>query len=289
MSYYFKPADWLLSILSCETFSLCYFYTSGTSSDSVPSSLKPNENVQLDLRQQLRRNLKKIGNQYAAYISCICTSLKAKRITTKNLSTYLLKLPALQVDTDNQQHKLLAGLRTELKKAKSINDIVDLLDEKHTSFLDCEIFQGIVKFYKVNVNQTNEIKEILKYPEHLKAYVEMHKLSEFIKINPELSKFTCNSEKLTLKFEIDLSRFKLADLIELRSTIADILEVQPSTLRLLRIEEGCMVTTFLIPSSVAHFIFPTGKMLTAQQMRRFHDLSALWLKCCGFSVDFDQR
>ena len=270
-------------------------YTSGTSSENVgyeAPSLQPNEAVRLDLEHQLECNLKKIEDQYADYVTCICESLETKCITTKKLSSYLLRLPALKlpVDTDNQQHKLLDGLRTELRKAETIDEIVD----RHSSFLDCGIFQKIVKHYSINKNQTDENNEILKYPEHLKDYIEKHKLSEFMKINPELSKLTNDSEELTLKFEIDLLEYRLANLVQLKRTIAKILEVQPSTLRLLHIEEGCVVITFLVPSSVAHFIFPSGKVLTAQQMKRFRDLSALWLKCCGCYVDFthtvtDQR
>ena len=252
------------------------------------SSLEPSEKVKLDLKQQLRRNLKKIGRQYASYVRCIYTALGAKGITADDLTAYLLKLPALKVDTDDEQHKLLTGIGTELKKAETIHEIINLLDENCASFIDYDIFEGIVDEYNVSEGLTDKNREKLNYPEHLKTYIEMHKLSEFIKINPKLSKHTSHSEELTLKFEIDLSKYRLADLDELKPIISDILEIKTSTLRLLCIEEGCVVVTFLIPSSVAHFIFPSGKVLTAQQMKRFRDLSALWLKCCGCYVDFTQ-
>ena len=230
--------------------------------------------------QQLRRSLKEIGSQYASYIRCIYTSLEARGVTTKDFTAYLLKLPALKVDPADQQ-QLLAGLRTELGKAESITDIVTLLDENCASFLDYGIFDDIVKEYGIGENQTDKNREKLRYPEHLKAYAEKHKLSELIKIIPELGKPTSDSEEVTLKFEINLSKYRLANLLELKSIVSDILEIQESSLRLLSIKDGCVIITFQIISSVAHFAFRRGKSLTIQQIKGFRDLSAIWIKFRG--------
>ncbi len=204
-----------------------------------------------------------------------------------DLTTYLLKLPALRDDPDVPQLKLLARVRTQLKQAKIINEVVDLLDETCASLLDYDIFQSIADEYSIDENQTDRNKEKLNYPEHLKAYIEKHKLSEFIKINPELTKLTNDSEEIIcLKFDIDPAKYRLADLVELKSVIADILEIQASTLRLLHIEEGCVAITFLIPSPVAHYIFPQDKKFNTHQVKRFLTISTLWLKCCNLLFDF---
>ncbi len=227
--------------------------------------------------------MNQIGRKYASYVSCICTSLIEKGVTATNLSTYLLKLPALKFGPDEQHLKLLAGVRNELKRAETINDIVDLLDENlYASFLDYEVFQAIVDKYKLCCDD-----EILSYPKNLKAYVEKHKLSEFIAINPALSKMcTSDSEEITLKFEIDASNYKLGSLLKLKSSISDILGIKSSGLRLLRVEEGCVAITFVIPYFVAHHIFKGDKKFTGEEVKRFLDLSTLWLKCCDCSFTF---
>ena len=97
--------------------------------ESKVSSLQPSEKVQEDLYYLLQRNLEQITKQYASYVSCICSSLEDKGITAKKLTSYLLKLRSLKYGRGEQHLKLLAGLRNELKKAETIHDIVDLIDE----------------------------------------------------------------------------------------------------------------------------------------------------------------
>ena len=60
---------------------------------------------------------------------------------------------------------------------------------------DCHIFQWIVREY--GLDQGQELN-----PEYLKAYMESHKVSEFIQINPLLKKFADSSNPLTFKFDI---------------------------------------------------------------------------------------
>ena len=250
--------------------------------------MQPDEKINLDLQHQLRNNWKKIGKQYASYTLCICTSLQEKGISTKNLTTFLLKIPALKNASDEEQYRLLTGLRMELREAADINDIIDLLDERCASVLDYDIFQSIVDEFKLDHNNTDENKEKLNYPKHLKEFIEKHKLSEFIKINPELSRYTSNSEEVCLTFDINLSKYRLKNVAELKSTIADILKIQPSSLRLFRIEDGCVKMTFLLPSSVAHYIFPSDKKFSGEQIRGFLALKTQWLTCCNFSFNFRQ-
>ena len=265
---------------------LSLYYTDASdnrSRDSEAPSPRVGEDVQQDIIQQLQRHYMTIGRQYAAYVSCICTSLKEKHVNPRDLSTFLLKLPALRVDTDDGQYRLLAGLRAQFQRAETINDIIDAMD---FSFLEYHVFQDIVERYRLDENQATVMDPLRLYPDRLKEYIEKHKISEFIQINPQLSTLDSSSEELTLKFRVDLSRYRLKNLIELKSIIADILGIRVSALRLLSVEEGCMLVTFLIPLPVAQLIFPSGSALTEQQMKSFRRLLALWLKCCGFTISF---
>ena len=74
--------------------------------------------------------------------------------------------------------------------------------------------------------------------------------------------------------------------MKLKAKISDILGIQASTLRLLSIEEGCVVVKLLIPTSVAHYLFPEDRKFSAQQEEEFQDLSTQWLKCCSFYLNF---
>lgn len=204
-------------------------------------------------------------------------------MTVDNLRSYLLNLPAFMCDHDDDEQKcpLLSEIAEELEKATTINKIFDLLSTKYASFLNYDIFQGIGEKYSIKEQDHEE----LNYSEHLKTYINRHKLSEFVELNPALENFTDVSKKLILKLDINLSFCKLADVFELNDAIAEILNLKPSALRLLSVKEGCVVVTFLIPASVAEIIFSSGVYITAKQ-EEFRALSVRWLKCGDYMFDF---
>ena len=182
-------------------------------------------------------------------------------------------------DTD-QQVALLSELSDKLEKATTVNDIFNILNRNYATFLNYEIFQCIAEEYEVDPDH-----EKMKYPEYLDAYIKKHKLSEFEEINPMLKNVQCSSNEMVLKFDIAMT-CSLAKLQEYTLNIADILDLKPSALRLLSIEEGCVVITLLIPAPVADFIFRSNKIFTKDDTKRFQAIYVLWLKCNGHVYDF---
>ena len=260
--------------------SVCYCtFTDGD--DSEPD-LSPE--IHNDLKQQLKHNYKTIRFQYSSYINCIRTSLEKKGVTVKNLSFYLLTLPAFDctcdIDDEDEDFKLMSQRKEEVEGAGDITDIIKIINSEYASFLEYDIFQGIVEEYKLDQNL-----EPLQYPEHLKAYIQMHKLSEFVERNPALEKYS-SAKELILKFDIKLSACKLATLLDLKNSIASILGLKPSALRLLTVREGCLVVKFLIPEFIAKKIFTEDKRFTLKEAQDFQHLSLLWLKCGNFEFPF---
>lgn len=141
--------------------------------------------------------------------------------------------------------------------------------------MNYEIFQFIIEEYDIDRHQ-----ERLKYPEHLKAYINKHKLSEFYEINPQLEDFTDTSKKAILKFDIELIS-SLGNLKARIENVASILKLKPSALRLLGIEEGCVVATLLIPASIADTIFTSDKQFSSEEEDRFRAVSVVWFRCNG--------
>ena len=78
-----------------------------------------------------------------------------------------MSLPAFDYDTHNEDHKLMSQKRNELEGANDIIDIINIIARDHASFLEYDIFQGIVGEYKLDRSQ-----EPLQYPDHLKAYIQ---------------------------------------------------------------------------------------------------------------------
>ena len=177
----------------------------------------------------------------------------------------------------------MSDRKADLKKCDTINDIFDFLTTECASFLNYEILQDILEFYEIPEDQ-----ERLQYPKHLKAYIEKHKVSEFVKINPMLKKHVNGSKELMLKFDIDTT-CKLAKVVELKKFVAKTLDLQPSTLHLIDIKEGCVVVTFTVPASVADAIFTSNKVLTMQQEDELRAASVLWLKCNDFFFNLEEK
>lgn len=142
---------------------------------------------------------------------------------------------------------------------------MNLIAEEFASFLDYDIFQGIVEEYSLDEGQQQ-----LRYPEYLKTYVETHKISEFLEINPALEKYS-GAKELVLKF--DISVCKVATLLDLKSAVADILRLKSSSIRILSIKEGCVLITFLIPEFIANIIFTRNKQTSHDHhLKDFQDL-----------------
>ena len=232
----------------------------------------PDPDVLDDLRQQLEDNLKKIVKRYASFVAYILKSVEEKKITPSTLRAYLLNLPAFE-GRKNKKVKLLSGIRAELEKASAISDIFNILSTEYASFLNYDVFACIIEEYDLDEGQDK-----LKYPEYLEGYIKQHKLSEFMDINPLLKNFSDSSKKLVLKFDIEVT-CGLAKMHEITKAVASALGLRKSALRILDVEDGCVVLSFLIPTPVADAIFTPEKKFTPQQVDYFRSLSLLWLKC----------
>ena len=182
----------------------------------------------------------------------------------------------------DQQVMLLSEITDKLERATTVNGIFNVLNRYYATFLNYEIFQCIAEEYEVDPDN-----EKMKYPEYLDAYIKKHNLSEFEEINPLLKDIECGTKEMILKFDIAMT-CSLAKLQEYTLNIADILGLRPSALRLLSIEEGCVVITLLISAPVADFIFSSDKIFTVEIMEQFQALSILWLKCNGHVYDFSK-
>ena len=247
------------------------------SSSTLPiSSLDPD--IRMDLKQQLEVNFEQIIRQYGSYVNCILTSIQAKGVSVNNLRSYLVSISAFQSGFYKEECKLLSAVKPELEKASTINEIFDLLNWNCASFFNYHIFQFLVDEYDIK-----DIRNRLKYPEYLKEYVDKHKISEFIEINPALKKVKDVSSKLVLKFDIELT-CKVARIEDLIA-VAKILRLRASTLQLLGIEEGCVVVPFLIPCVVADVVFSSKKKFSTEDIEEFRASS---VECNGCRYDFSR-
>lgn len=244
----------------------------------------------MDLRQQLNRDLKRIEKKYADYVDCIRAIVEEKGISTEQLSSYLINLPAF---TDNRKKpQLLSDIRSEFQKEQSIAGIFSLLSSKYSCFIDYDIFETILKKY--GPHETHETREALSYPEDLEAYLKKQQIKDFVKIhpdlaNPKLEKFICDGtlKKLHIKLSVEQTQ-NLHTISEVTEAVANILGLRASALQLHGIKEGCVLVTLLISASIADSIFASEVALTSRQIQDFQAASVLWLECKNYSYDFSK-
>lgn len=237
-----------------------------------------------DLTHQLKCYREQIQTNYAHFVSSIHDKLVDRReVSVSNLRFFLLNLPALACDDNKEHHKLLYGVKSEIYKATTIEDIFFLLTE-YTSFLDYHIYLDIAVKYNINIE-----KEKSDYLDRLNDYVEKHKVSDLVSAIPTLCKFTDQfsdmSKTLVFKLNIQLS-CKLANLITLKSALAKLLGFNPSALRLISIETGSVLVAFLIPAFAAEYIFHVDKGFTQHENEKFRALSVVWLEYDHRRFDF---
>lgn len=231
----------------------------------------------VDLKRRLDRELGKIIESYTNYQICIRESLQAKGVDAKELVTNLLTISAF--NHTEQKRTLLSAHETELKKATDLYDVFNLITKEYASFMNCDLLQFILKKYDIDCGQ-----EELKYPEHLKAYLENHEVSKFLEINPLLKKYTAASTEFVLKLDIEPTS-RMAKLQEIKTAVAKILDLNSAALQLLDVNLGCVIATFLLPTPVAELVFNKRTILTVKQEEQFLASGVLWLECnnCRFS------
>ena len=260
----------LLASSTCESSS--HRSSSGNVEEKI---LDPN--ILMDLQFILRRKLREIIRKYGLYVDCLRCLLEERGVTPHALRSYLLSVTAFSGSSDEHMIALISEKKQALKEAQTVTDIVDFLTTECSSFLNYEIFQDIAKKYKIRAD-----REELRYGEHLKAYIKEHKVVEFAMINPLLKNIKEDSKILTLKLDVE-NTCRLAKVVELKQSIAEALELNPSTLHIVDCREGCVVVTFLIPAAVADVLFKADTKFTPHQMDQFRALSVLWVECNGYT------
>ena len=260
-----------------------YFLNVVAKDDSSTGPIDPS--ILMDLKHQLKLKNHAIQVKYATFVIRLCECVKEKGIDIKDLRTFLLRLPALE--SDDLDPGLLSHVKNKLEEADSINRIFDLIGDNCASFIHYDIFQFIMEEYCTDPDSKDPK---LNYSEHFRDYISRHKISEFFDINSRLKeKFSDDSKELVFKVDNIKMSSKVITVENLRHAIAENLGIKPSTLKLVNVEEGCVVITFLIPHVIAKIIFAPGEKLHERQATQFRSLSIQWLKCGAYEVAFTKQ
>ena len=62
------------------------------------------------------------------------------------------------------------------------------------------MFENMIKEFSLDLSNKK-----LHYKENFKAFVQNHRVSEFVEINPKLAEKSKDSKEVTLKYDIDIT------------------------------------------------------------------------------------
>lgn len=225
----------------------------------------------MDLEHQLKLNCEQIQNRYASFVYSLSEYVIKKGVGASKLRRFILNLPASQSSRN----------RDKLKKADDIDEIFDLTEDC-ASFVHYDIYQSIRDTFCSGWKDFPE----LNYPKDFRDYIERHTIEEFSKSIPNLKEKHAKmaSKELTFKFDNIHVHDRVIKLEDLRMVVAKVLRLHPSEVLLIDVEKGCVIVTFLIPTSVAEDIF--AQKLSSSQVKEFEMLSVLWIRCGNFEMKF---
>ena len=221
--------------------------------------------VDMDLRHQLKLSRDKIITHYASYRYGVYKVIIEKRVSVGDFLFFFGGLPGFGRDMCKFD---------SLPPEPHMRDVFKIIGDRFSSYLHYEVFQYILDEY---CNASEKDCEKFKYPEYLKVYIEQLNIKEFFEINPELKELS-STKRICLKMDIEETT-KITNIKKLEVSIAAILgcKLQPSDLRLISVEEGCLILTYLIPEVVAVAI--ASKEMTADQIESLESLSIHWIRC----------
>ena len=218
-------------------------------------------------------------------MSCVCECVRNTGATAEQLRTFLLNLPAFSPSEDTKRHcKLFPGSKIDYEEADSVYTLFGVISLEYASYLSYDLFQVILDGY-CSEGECDSVK--LKYPSHLKEYIEQHKILEFVEVNPELERCTDASKRVEVETGIK-STSSIERLMQLRNDIAAILDLEPYVLRLHRIDDSQMIVGYLIPTLVAEAVFADGRKWL-ERRERFRSSSVRWLKCEDLVLNFEDE
>lgn len=195
-----------------------------------------------------------------------------------------MSLSATINTNDKRRLQLLEDIKEDLQNAENIDEIFCSLSVKY-SFLNFEVFDKILERYG-----SEEDRKKFNYSSCLKAYLECHKVKEFIKLHPllinsKLQKLCDNTKKVVFKLDIKTSE-TMNTVKEITKSVARILGLQASMVQIEGVRRGCVLVTAVLPASIADALFTTDTVFSSEQKHAFRSASVLWLKCNGYTFDF---
>ena len=203
----------------------------------------------LALQCKLLNDSDKIMDEFSNLMHFTIESIVSSCVSVKELHTHLSSLGSYK--SIHKQVPLLRDQLDEIKTAENVKDVFNILQDYYSLF-NYYILEKLIGWF-----ETTEDKERLEtYIENFKTFCKRMTFE----CPPDMySSVNKGKTNFVVKVEESWGPAKgcpIETVLRLRISLGNILGVEPWTLHLCRIDEGCVELMFQVPSFVEEDIFP---------------------------------
>ena len=227
--------------------------------ESPAPTEKLTDSKKQNLEFKIKMDLDKLQKSFATLQTAIRRSLKEREVSTQDVIAHVIGFGV------SDEHK------KELMALNSVDRVFITLTD-YWSFLDCDLLENIVENYGCDSDQ----ERIEKYQEELTSFCK-RRISEVPNKNLILSSDQTH-EQMVVK--LNISDPRLTIIKDLKIKICKVLSIEPWSLQIMEVKEGCVLVTFLIPIQISKCLF--SKSLTEAQREDLSNLSVLTLTCSNY-------
>ena len=211
------------------------------------------EETRENLEGRLLFEAQQMETLFCKFVSKLRKSLESRNVNPSIIGNHLslIKATTKQLQDDVSVPNLFHLIRQELVKVEEIGKLFELITP-YVSFFNYDIFESIVEDYG-----DSEDKE--KFKVYLKKFEEFCK-RRATEVPSVLDGEDSTTTHLRVKVEDDFKHMYTVKAIRsFRAKLCTILGITEPCLRLVSIENGCILLTFILPTFVVPFIFPLSK------------------------------
>ena len=184
------------------------------------------------------------------------------KIKIRYLRHSIIRLPG---DLKREHEFFVEKVKTELKKAESIEDIFLILDD-YWDYLNYSLLEHIVDRH---VSSDEVKKEMTEYAKEISSFRMKTRLNIFYHVHKRIPKVDEKFRSVVTKQAVSWSTATLEDVEKFRNDLCSELSLQTFSLQLAVVARGCVEITWLVPPSLVAYIQETMK-LSSPTMRSHH-------------------
>ena len=236
------------------------------SSQSSFQQLSPSE--QEELKAMLDDDVRKMTREFGCLVTKTCNSVE-KRISVGTFATSILALRAYEPAPEERDRSLLDEHREEIKRAKTISEIFQILCP-YLDYLNYELLEYIIELHGTD----DDTERLASYCEKLHKFCE-RRICEVLMPESGTGTGDLKQKKFVVKLNVR-EGITCKEVRQIKGRIAKILHVNVAALIIVNVDPGCVQLTFLIPKFIAQEIFPLSH---EQASALSYDASVIRLEC----------